>query len=288
MVAEPFTVARTDRVALHGERAGRGTGPVVVLLHANVADRRAYRDVVRLLDGDGLDLIAYDRRGFGETPFDREDEGFTHLADLVALLDDQGVDRAVLVGNSMGGALALDLAATAPDRVASVLLLSGGVSGMTDEGEETPYELDPATAQVFGALERAEQDGDIGEQVRLELHLWLDGPAQPEGRVQGEARELAAAMNRRVLDIGAPDSAGDSGLDTWHALGSVRVPVVAAWGALDVPADLPWYERIAEGLGDAVPRVLPDSAHLPSLDAPEVVAELIRETVRRSDHPKAN
>jgi pimeloyl-ACP methyl ester carboxylesterase len=148
--------------------------------------------------------------------------------------------------------------------------------------------MDPATEQVYGALERAEQQHDQDERLRRTLHLWLDGPAQPEGRVTGAPRELAAAMNRRIFEVDAPDGAGDSGLDTWHSLQSISVPVLAAWGALDVPADLPWYERIAQRLPDAAPRVLPDSAHLPSLDAPEAVADLIRETVRRSDHPNRN
>jgi pimeloyl-ACP methyl ester carboxylesterase len=281
MGPEPFNVRRTDRVTVAGERHGRPGAPTVVFLHANVADRRSWRGVFEAL-GDDFDLIAYDRRGFGETPPGEPGEPFTHLADLVAVLDEAGVERAVVVGNSMGGALALDLAATAPERVAGVLLLSGGASGMTDEGEDQEYQVDPATAELFEALERAEKAGDLEEQIRLLLHVWLDGPTQPEGRVSGAARELAADMNRRILTVAAPDDAGDSGLDTWHALGSIEVPVLAAWGDLDIPGDHPWYELMAKRLPRATPRLLVGSAHLPSLDQPDVVAGLVREAVAAS------
>jgi pimeloyl-ACP methyl ester carboxylesterase len=278
MESEPMHVRRSDRVTLVGERRGRRGAPAVVFLHANVVDRRSWHAVFDAL-GDEFDLIAYDRRGFGETPPADPEEPFTHLDDLVAVLDEAGVDRAVIVGNSMGGAVALDLAASAPQRVAAVLLLAGGASGMTDEGEDVTYELDPVTTEVVEALDRAETAGDVDEQVRLNLHLWLDGPTQPEGRVSGPARELAAEMNRRVLTVGAPDDAGDSRLDTWHDLGSIDVPVLAAWGDLDIPADHHWYGVIAERLPRATSRVLQGSAHLPSLDQPEAVAALVREAV---------
>ncbi|HEY8319668.1 MAG TPA: alpha/beta hydrolase [Amnibacterium sp.] len=280
MPSEAFSVRRSDAVVLAGERRGRPGAPAVVLLHANVADRRAWHGVLDLLEGDDLDLIAYDRRGFGETP--PGDEPFTHLEDLVAVLDAAGLDRAVIVGNSYGGALALDLALTAPERVAGVLHVAGGASGMTDEGEPIDWELDPATEAVYGPLQRAEAEGDVEAQVRLLQHLWLDGPAQPEGRVGGAARELVADMNRQILAWAAPDGAGDAGLDVWHAFDRIRVPVTVVWGEYDVPADLPWFEPIVERIPGARRVVLPGVAHLPGVERPDLIAPLVREQMARS------
>jgi pimeloyl-ACP methyl ester carboxylesterase len=275
MPAERFDVPLTDGTLLAGERRGLRGAPAVVLLHAGVADRRVWHGVLERLEDDELDLVAYDRRGYGETP--RATTAFRHVDDLVAVLDAAGADRAVLVGNSRGGALALDLALAHPDRVAAVLLIGAAVSGMTDEGEDIDWVVDEATGGILRAHEAAERAGDVEEQVRLELHLWLDGPTAPEGRVGGAARELAADMDRRILAAGAAEDEGDSGLDAWHRLGEITVPVLATWGDLDLPPDQPFYELTAQRLGDARTRVLPGTAHLPSLDAPAVVAGLVRE-----------
>ena len=77
---EAFDVP-SGAVTLAGERRS-GDGPPVVLLHAGVADRRSWRATAAHLDGP---LIAYDRRGFGDTP--PSPEPFTHVADLLAVLD---------------------------------------------------------------------------------------------------------------------------------------------------------------------------------------------------------
>jgi pimeloyl-ACP methyl ester carboxylesterase len=252
---------------------------VVVLLHSGVTDRRSWAATMDELAGDPLDLIAYDRRGYGGTPGGQE--AFTHLDDLLAVLDAAGAERAVVVGNSMGGALALDLALTAPDRVSSLLLVGAAVSGMTDEGEAIDWTMDDATGPILGALERAEQAKDVEEQVRLELHLWLDGPAVPEGRVGGAPRALAAEMNRGILSAGTEGSAGDAGLDTWHRLGEIAAPTLATWGDLDLPPDLPFYALTAERLPNAEARVLEGVAHLPGLERPALLADLVREAVAR-------
>lgn len=138
MTTERFDVPLPDGTVLAGVRRPSPGGPIVVMLHAGVADRRAWSTVFEALEGDPFDLIASDRRGYGETP--RPVGEFSHLADLLAVLDAAEAERAVIVGNSMGGALALDLALTAPERVASLLLIGAGVSGMTDEGEAVEWD----------------------------------------------------------------------------------------------------------------------------------------------------
>ncbi|WP_158590047.1 alpha/beta fold hydrolase [Amnibacterium setariae] len=277
MTTETFEVARPDGTVLAGVRRRREGAPVVVFLHAGVADLRSWEAVLDELDGDELDLVAYDRRGYGGTP--GTDAAFSHLDDLVAVLDAVGADRAVVVGNSMGGGLALDVALTAPARVASLLLIGSAVSGMTDEGEDIAWEADAATGAIVGALEKAEQAHDVDEAARLEAHLWLDGPTAPEGRVGGAARELALDMNRRILSAGTQGNAGGTDLDAWHRLGEITAPALVTWGDLDLPPDLPFYALTADRLPNATGRVLEGVAHMPSLERPGLVADLVREAV---------
>ena len=106
-------------------------GPRVALLHAGVADRRVWRDVAPELHALGADVLTLDRRGFGETP--AGDETFRHVDDLLAMLD----GPTWLVGNSMGGALALDAALLAPEQVAGLVLIAPAVSGAPEGSLES-------------------------------------------------------------------------------------------------------------------------------------------------------
>lgn len=278
MTAEQLSIPASDATALAATRRP-GSGPSVVFLHAGVADRRAWETVAAELDGDGLDLLSYDRRGYGDTPAAAEGSSFTHVGDLLSVLDFAGIETALLVGNSMGGALALDAALLHPDRVSGVLLIGAAVSGMTDD--DTPFDWQPDEASA-PLMERAEDsDEPPGDRIDALAHLWLDGPAAPEGRVSGAPRELFRSMNRRILETAAADSAGDSGVDAWTRLGELAVPVTAAWGDLDVPCDLPFYEETVRRIGQQPGRILPGTAHLPGLDQPDVVAGLVRELAGR-------
>lgn len=251
-----------------------GLGPAVVFLHAGVADRRSWTKVAEALDGDGLDLIAYDRRGYGDTPAAADSSSFTHVDDLLQVIDELALDRVFLVGNSMGGALALDTALLHPDRVSELVLIGAAVSGMTDE--DTPFDWEPDEATSSLMTRSDEPNGSEDDRIRALAHLWLDGPKATEGRVPGEARNLFETMNRRILAVAAPDSAGGAGVDAWTRLDEVTVPVLCTWGDLDVPCDVPFYEETARRIGQGPGRVLPGVAHLPSLERPALIAELVR------------
>lgn len=253
----------------------RGGAHAVVLLHAGVADRRSWDAVGESLSVNDLDVVAYDRRGYGDTPAAIDPTSFTHVDDLMVVLDRLGIDQALLVGNSMGGALALDAALLHASRVSGLVLIGAGVSGMTDDDTPFDWQLDPASAPLIERVNDANLE--VEDRIAALAHLWLDGPTAAEGRVDGSPRELFITMNRRIFDIGAPDGAGDAGVDTWTRLQDISVPVLVTWGDLDIPADLPFYEETARRLGQAPARILPDVAHLPGLERPELVADLVRE-----------
>lgn len=250
-----------------------GRLPAVVLLHAGVADRRSWRAVAERLSAAGHEVLAYDRRGFGDSPPAR-DAGFTHLADLDAVLTAAGPEPAWMVGSSMGGLLALDAALTMPDRLAGLVLIAPAVSGAPDP---EPQALDPATLRLDALLEAASGAEEVN---RWETWLWLDGPGSPEGRVSGDARALAQAMNAVILANEQDDDVGDAGLDAWSRLEEIRVPAVVAWGALDVPFLIAQSQTVAERLSEARGVELVATAHLPYLDAPGQVVELVLGALR--------
>ena len=93
--------------------------------------------------------------------------------------------------------------------------------------------------------------------------------------MSGAARDLALAMNTVVLRHGAPEDVGDSRLDTWQQLDRIAVPVTVAWGALDVPFLVQRYQQLAQKLPHSRTQILHGHAHLPYLENPLAVAELI-------------
>src|SRR4029077_8146925 len=90
-----------------------GAGPPIVLLHAGIADLRAWDAMVPHLTGAGYRVIRYDQRGFGRTV--TEDVEVSNRADLIAVRDACDVVRAVGVGNSRGGQITIDSAIEFPD-----------------------------------------------------------------------------------------------------------------------------------------------------------------------------
>jgi pimeloyl-ACP methyl ester carboxylesterase len=270
MAPERFEI-KTGGATLVGERwrpSGALDGPTVVFLHAGVCDRRSWYGVCDALAGVA-DLVAYDRRGFGETVADTEP--FFHLDDLLAIVGWLGNGAVWLVGNSMGGGLALDAAIAHPAAVAGLVLIAPAISGLP-WGE---VELDPDTVRLEAAIETARAAGDTESVNRLETHLWLDGPATAEGRVGGAIRQLALEMNALALASGLPEDAGASGVDAWNRLDAIRVPVTVTWGGLDL--FMVEITRMLFGrLPDAARHEFAGMAHLPPLEDPAAVADVIR------------
>ena len=263
-MTERFVVAR-DGGELAGER-WPGGAPLLVLLHEGVSDRRGWRQVAERL-APQVTVVAYDRRGYGESP--ASTAPFTHAGDLLAILDREQAESAWLVGGSAGGGLALDTALLAPDRVAGLVLIGTAVSGAPEP------ELDPETERFDGWLEAAIAAGDQAEINRLETWLWLDGPGQAEGRVGGEARALALDMNAIILRGEGREDEGGSDVDAWHRLAEVGVPVTVACGDLDVPFIIARSRELARLLPSGRYRELPGMAHQPYLEDPGQVANLV-------------
>ena len=158
--SDPFAIRYDVAVcggALHIARAGPpapDADGVVLAVHGVTASHLAWRPVARELAGEArISLLAPDLRGRGHSARLPGPYGIAaHIADLLAVLDDAGAGRAVLVGHSMGGYVVARLAAEHPDRVAAVVLLDGGVPLPlpADEDPDTVLEkvVGPAIARL--------------------------------------------------------------------------------------------------------------------------------------------
>lgn len=245
-----------------------GSGPPIVCLHAGVCDRRMWRPLAAQLASEHR-VVAYDRRGFGTSRC--EDVPHSDLDDLCTVLDECADGApAILVGASRGGALALDLALAQPDRVRALVLMASAVSGDRDHAP-----LPEAIQKLEHALEAAEASGNIDAVNTLEVHVWLDGPLQPEGRVSGSLRELLLDMNGIALRH-APLTQKREPLPAWPRLEAVSQPALVLWGDLDFPDAVALSEALAARIPHVHAHAVHGSAHLPALERPEECAAVIR------------
>ena len=266
-VSVVFATSGSARLAYSSD----GSGEPVLLVHAGVTDRRSWKYLTPRLVPDHR-VVAYDQRGFGESTY--EPESWSRVDDAVAVLDAAGIERAAVVGCSMGGGTAIDLTLALPDRVSKLVLIAASASG-APWLEEYPEPYRDLVAKV----EAAEETGDIDETNRLEAWLWLDGAAAPEGRVAGADRELFLTMNRIAL---ANDDPGELRRPepVWDRLGEIGVPTLILSGDLDLPDQLPVDQGMAERIPDSRYVALPGVAHLPHLENDEACLAAITEFLK--------
>lgn len=248
------------------------SGSPLVALHPGVADRRCWRWCAPRWVAAGLRVVAYDRRGFGET--DYEPEPHDDVDDLRAVTTAADARPAIVLGNSRGGAIAVDHALDHPDEVTALVLVAPSPSGYDDDRWPTMA----AEAALDRQIAAAEERDDLELVNRLEVRYWLDGVGQPEGRVAGDARQLMSDMNGRALRA-APIGERAARPPAWGRLSALTMPVLVVCGQ----HDLDGCRQLCDELAAAVPgarRVdIADSAHCPQLDQPEALAAVVLDFV---------
>jgi pimeloyl-ACP methyl ester carboxylesterase len=200
---------------------GKDDRPPVLLFHAGVTDRRSWAPLVEAL-GPGHSTIDFDRRGFGETRY--QPEPHSHVNDALAVLDATGAGSApvTVVGASMGGQAALDLALAHPERVAALVLIGSAVRGAprTDPADlpspsggcprpsrrpRPPATSTPSTGSkptLAGRAHRARRAGERGDpravprHERHRAHRRGPRPAGPGARGMGPADQCRRAHPR--------------------------------------------------------------------------------------------
>jgi pimeloyl-ACP methyl ester carboxylesterase len=276
----PFVDINSGRVAYDEA----GSGPAVVLSHSSIADRRLWDHQFAALS-NGYRVIRYDRLGFGESS-DVVGE-VDHASDLLAVLDALDVDRAALVGSSMGGAISVDVALAAPERVTALALICSGLSGWKwpDEMREQTRPLllaavPPERLAAYSAY-TAETvlDDDIAAMAEMQIRFLAVGPGRTPDVLAPDAWQLALTMARRVFERewrGVAHIEREPQLPPADRLGEITVPTLLVVGRADSPYLQAPSEVLAAGISAARRVDLPDAAHLPPIECPERISEELR------------
>ncbi len=242
---------------LHHEVAG--SGPAVVLIHEGIADSRmwepqwpAYTSRFRTL--------RYDMRGFGESPL--PPEPWSNAEDLIELLGEVGIERAALVGVSLGARVALEVALARPDMVSALVLV----------GAALPQEAPGDMRQYWEDEERLFAEGDADGAAELTVRFWVVGVGRDEKDVDPGVRRHVFEMQRRSYehwkDVG--EELDERGLvpDVADRTGEVAMPVLLIVGEHDRPACLETAERLAREIPGARLERMAATAHAPSMERP--------------------
>jgi 3-oxoadipate enol-lactonase len=227
----------------------QGKGPVVVLITGSNLDRRMWTHEAEWLAPNHT-VVRYDLRAHGES--DTATAPFSHLGDLLALLDELGIAKAALVGLSAGSTIALDAALEAPARVERIVLAGPSISGYV------PTERPAFVGDLMSALQA--RDYKKAADVLLATPVFAAPPeaqalvrqmVTENDRLWTVPRELMKSPARNAVD----------------RLEDVRVPTLVLIGEDDVA-----QRAQADLLGKRVPGarlvVVPRGGHLTNLTSP--------------------
>jgi pimeloyl-ACP methyl ester carboxylesterase len=252
-----------------------GSGDPLLLIHGITHRRQGWRTVAPLLE-DSFDVIVIDLPDHGESSeLPRDYDGSCGpLADAIeTFLREIDVERPHVAGNSLGGILALELAARGSIRTATALSPAGFWS--TPERVWTRTLLGSASAMLQRMSPdtlRRTLDHPTGRRA-IVAAMMAHPDSQATDDLVDDLRGLSRPRASFPLMLGA--------LATWHVSGPVSVPTVVGWGTKDRILPIHQYRRLQRELPDAEIYSLPGCGHVPMGDDPQAVADLIRYAASR-------
>ncbi len=242
--------------SLYFEAAGEG--PAVTMIHPGLWDSRTWDPQVPVLVDAAFRVIRYDVRGYGRSSR-LTGEPYSHVRDLEALLDVLEVPLTILVGCSMGGAIAIDFTLEHPDRVAALVVAASGLGGFEALEEEEDW-WEARNAPIEAAIEA----GDLERAEDLRLEIWA-----PLGTDDAAGRQIRQIAFDNIHEL-TMDESGEEELDPPAALrlGEIDVPTLVMIAEHDPPYMRRTGDLIARGVLDAQRIVIDGADHVVNLRRP--------------------
>ena len=267
-----MTSLRVDgaRLSVHLQ----GEGPALLLLHGFTGSNAMWTP--HLAAFEGFTTVSVDLLGHGESdapPTPNRYRMERCVDDLTSLLDHLEIERVAVLGYSMGGRVALQLALRAPGRLWALVLESAS-PGIDDDAERE---------------DRVRSDAALADEIeRNGIDAFVDGwQALPlfasQSRLSAAAREELRRQRLRNSPVGLANSLRGAGAGqeapVLNRLGEIRIPTLLIAGALDQK-----YVALARKMSDALPcartHIMPDAGHATHLEQPEAFGRVVREFLR--------
>jgi pimeloyl-ACP methyl ester carboxylesterase len=252
-----------------------GAGPPVLLLHGFPDSSHVWRYQVPALVAAGMRVIAPDLRGFGESdkPESVEDYAITRsVADMVAVLDEVGIDRAHVVGHDWGAGLGWSLAAFVPERVDRLVVMSVGHPNTL--WNQTIEQREKAWYQLLFQFTGVAEELLTRDNWKL-FREWSRGDGDLERYLADLSRPgaLTAGLNWYRASAGPRLELGRRG-----PFPSVSVPTLGLWSSRDHYVTEDGMLRSAEHVTSSWSyERIENASHWLQLDAAERVNDLLVE-----------
>jgi 3-oxoadipate enol-lactonase len=247
----------------------RGSGPAIVLLHDGLLPAVTWDEVWQPL-GTKFHVIRYDRRGYGHS--EPANSSYSSTEDLRKLLAHLKVPGAVVVGNSSGGALAIDFAIQHPQMVDGLFLIGPVVHGM-------PY--------TNSFLERANRNNEPMQRddIRAMARNWSQDRFLIAGANEAARQKIYTQLVENAEKLKKLDSALEEKLSppASERLSEIKTPTFILVGEADIEDVHAQCGAINAGIRESVRSVVEGAGHLIQLEKPDEVAKRIEEFAQRCE-----
>jgi pimeloyl-ACP methyl ester carboxylesterase len=242
-----------------------GTGPVVLLMHPGLWDRRTWDDQMRSFPAAGYRAVRYDARGYGESSRPTGDP-YARVDDQLALVDALDVTEAALVGCSMGGSIEIDFTLEHPDRVWALIPVASGLSGFEAREEEEDW-WEERWAPVQAAIDA----GDVERAQDLQLEIWA-----PLGTDDEAGRRIRDIAFDNIHELTMDESAQvDLDPPAAHRLGEIDIPTLVVIAEHDPPYMRRLGDLMARGITGARRVTIEGADHVVNLRRPARFDEVV-------------
>ena len=252
-----------------------GTGEPVILIHGLGATKASFLPTLAVLGPAGYRTIAVDLPGFGDSdkPVRGSYDAPYFARAMIALLDALGIERAHVIGNSMGGRVGIEMGLRYPERVQRLVLLAPSLAWLRSRPwapylRWVPTQLglvQPAPRPVVEAIVRRMVPGADQEWTAAGIDEFLRSYLEPSGR----AAFYAAARNIYLEEPHGPEG-------FWTQLPSLNVEALFVWGRNDAVVPVKFANHVSDAL-PAAQHLFLDCGHVPQLQRPKQTHAAIKQ-----------
>ena len=248
---------------IYYETAGRGRP--LLLLHSGIADHRMWTRQYHSFS-EHFRVIAPDFRGYGKSS--HPDCPFRHYDDMLLFIDSLGFESVDVIGNSLGGMVAMEMALALPGRFRKIVVVAPGMRGWQYR--------DAATLEKDAELEGLLAAKKWGEAADLLVDIWVVGLKRNRKMVSAGARHVVRQMimeNQPAVFDRYPEAAPE--LNMRDRLKEINIPTLVITGDSDIPDMLEISRFVASSIPGATSYTIANAAHLPNLEHPGVFEKAV-------------